>query len=288
MRLVLITLLLVWFSNTASLSLADEGFFFKGPLPPQLRAAWDATFLVEYENGEKASAFVIDKQMVSARRVQLVFLTSDHLVQGNCQRAFGYCEKIKKITASEGINTKNDNPILMDQRDWTIQEVHVIDRHVDYDIALLGATADREKYRLLTPIFMVSDCRKLRIGQLSYLIGFPEVSSRTAPNAKLIDDPDEMVRRWSRGKIKERVFNKSHGEEDQEEFYWLAMTNDALPGNSGGPALTAQGEFYGVLHGIKVGAGKQKDQYPYLGDDPESNRHSYLTNCPAIKRFLGR
>ena len=47
---------------------AEEGFFLKHTLPSQLIPAWEATFFIEYHNGESATAFVIDKQIVTSRR----------------------------------------------------------------------------------------------------------------------------------------------------------------------------------------------------------------------------
>ena len=283
----LLVMITVWLAWPLALSQAEEGFFFKRTLPPQLNAAWDATFYIAYKNGQSASAFVIDKQVVSARRVRLLFLTSDHLVQGNCKRTFGFCPNIATLSGSEGYDADRDNPVLLNQRGWTIHEVEVIDRNVAADIALIGATVDRETYRDLQPIPFMPNCNKIWIKQTIYLIGFPMPSSRTSPTAKPIADPHIQVRRWSRGTITARVWNEDYGEADQKKFYWTGTTADALPGSSGGPALTQDGLFFGVLHSIRVGPGELEDKDPYLGDHPEFDWHSYLTNCQAIARFLG-
>ena len=115
-------MLTVWLVGPLAMSPAEEGFFFKGTLPPQLESAWNATFYIAYESGESATAFVIEKQAVSARRVRLLFLTSDHLVQGNCKRTFGFCPKIATLSGSEGYDADTNNPVLMNQRGWTIMK----------------------------------------------------------------------------------------------------------------------------------------------------------------------
>ena len=263
---------------------AKEGFFLKHTLPSQLIPAWEATFFIEYQNGSRATAFVIEKQIVTSRRARLLFLTSDHLVQGNCKKAFGHCPNIAKVSASEGTNRDNGNPILLDNRDWTIHDVEVVDRNVDNDIALLQAIVDRNKYESLQPIPFVSNCKSFFVDQEMYTIGFPYVGSRTAPDALPLKNKDHLIRRWSHGLISARIRNSAHREEDQKRFYWVGTTADALPGNSGGPALTAAGEFFGVTHGIQ----DLGDQNPYLGDDPDANWHSYFTNCYAIADFLSR
>ena len=79
----------------------------------------------------------------------------------------------------------------------------------------------------------------------------------------------------------------SIGEEDQQRFSLdSGRQSDALPGNSGGAALTAQGEFFGVVHSIRKGGGDQAEQRPFMGEDPEYPWHSKLTNCGAVNDFL--
>ncbi len=69
-RITTAVLLILWVGLPAS---AEEGFFFKPTLPKQLHAAWDATFLIQYQDGSLASAFVIDTQPITKRRVRLLF-----------------------------------------------------------------------------------------------------------------------------------------------------------------------------------------------------------------------
>ena len=78
--------------------------------------------------------------------------------KATAKKPLGIAPNIKKVSASEGAHVKTGNPLLLDQRDWTIREVEVVDRNVDYDLALLEAIVDRNKYDSLQPIPFISDC----------------------------------------------------------------------------------------------------------------------------------
>ena len=264
---------------------AKEGFFLKEDLPPQLRSAWEATFMTQSpEERSYGTAFVIDKQAVTSSRTRLLLLTTYHMVRDTCEKPLGYCPKMK-LSASTGVDESNNSPILMDNRGRSIHEVEVVDRNKDYDLALLEVTVDREKYASVQPIPFISDCGTLFIDQKIYLIGFPNISSRTAPGALAIEKKNHIIRRGSQGHITAWVRNENQSEEHQSKFYWTGATADALPGSSGGPALTDRGEFFGVLHSIRK-SGSQEEKHPFMGNDKEYNWHSKFTNCWAVNDFL--
>ena len=285
-RLDIAVLLILWCSLPGY---AEEGFFSKTTLPPQLLPAWEATFLILYRDGASGTAFVIDKQPITARRARLLFLTGGHMVQGHCQKPFGYCRNIESLSASEGFHRKNNNAILMNHRGWTIREAAVIDYDLGNDLALLEAIVDRDKYQDLQPIPRLSNCSTLKIDQPLYVIGFPDVFKRTAPDALPIDDKEHVIRRWSRGIIVGRLSNKDVREGDQDRHYRTGTTADAIFGNSGGPALTSNGEFFGVSHAITVVEPPSRDaQNPFNGNDETHSWHSNFASCHAIADFLSR
>ena len=268
---------------------AEEGFFSKATLPPHLFPAWEATFLILYRDGASGTAFVIDKQPITTRRARLLFLTGGHMVQGHCQKTFGYCRNIESLSASEGFHHKNDNAILLNHRGWTIHEAAVIDYDLGNDLALLEAIVDRDKYTDLQPIPRLFNCSTLKLDQPLYVIGFPAVYERTAPDALQIDDKDHVIRRWSRGVLVGRITNNDVREGDQKRHYRIGTTADAIFGNSGGPALTAKGEFFGVSHAIAVVEPPSRDaQHPFVGNDERHDWHSNFASCHAIADFLSR
>ena len=275
-------LLTMWVSAVPGY--AEEGFFGEHTLPPQLVSAWNATFQIRYRSGAFATAFVIDKQPVTVRRMRLQFLTSGHMVQGHCKKPFGHCPNIEQLSSSEGFHRENDNAILMNHRNWTIPEATVVDQDIGNDLALLEAIVDRDKYKNLQPIPFLSDCSSLRIHQTMFLIGFPDVSLRTTPDALPIDDKAHMIRRWSRGVLVGSITNNDVPEAARNRHYKIGTTADALPGNSGGPALTSDGEFFGALRAISVPEPPlRRDEYPYIG---EKRPEGCIPILRVVMRFL--
>ena len=284
-RITTAVLLIMWIGLPAS---AEEGFFFKPTLPKQLHSAWDATFLIQYKDGALASAFVIDKQPITKRRVRLLFLTSGHIVQGHCPKAFGSCKSIQSISSSEGVG-RNDNAVLMNHRDWTITEAVVVDYDLGNDLALLETVVRAEKYQDLKPIPRYTNCSQLKRDQPVYVIGFPNVSRRTAPDALTIPDKDHVIRRWSRGVIVVGILNNDVSKELQERHHKIGTTADSIFGNSGGPGLTADGEFFGVAHAIRTIKPPSRDaQNPFSGNKKTREWHSNFSGCQAMADFLSR
>lgn len=262
-------------------SQAKEGFFFEDSLLPQLQSAWEATFNVLSKSKGGGTAFLVDKQALTSSRTQLFFLSSDHTITTICGPDFlGHCPHLY-MTASFGIDNLNNSRIPLNNLDRSIYEVEVVDRRADYDIALLRATVDRSKYESLRPI-PLADCDSLLIGQEMYAIGFPNTSKRRRGSP--ITNPHQVTRRWSLGHISVKVRSKTYPHGDQNLLYRIGTTADALPGNSGGPALTQNGEFFGVLQTVYTKDGIPG--YPFRGDEGPKSWHSSFTNCPATTDFL--
>ncbi len=276
-RIGIAVLLILWVGLPAH---AEEGFFSEPSLPPGLRDAWEATFQIIYKGGTKGTAFVIDKQPVTKRRVRLLFLTSGHVVHGECRRPFGPCPNIATLSASEGYHRETRNSLILNHRDWTFRGGAVV---VDYDLindlALLEVVASADKYRDLRPIPR-ANCRALQLKQRTYLIGFPAITSRTAPGSVKISVPKHMIRRWSQGYVVAWVRNKAARKGEEQLHYWIGTTADALPGSSGGPGLTADGHYFGVAYAT---TGDSNENGYMTGKD---RWQSYFSNCEALERFL--
>ena len=232
----------------------------------------------------RGTAFVVGKQALQSSQVRLLFLTNDHVVQDVCDEPLGYCQNML-LTGSFGVDTQEYNYIRTDYRDRSIHQVTVIKRHKDSDLALLEAIVDGKKYESLQPIPQIGSCNEISPGQEALPDWLPKYPSPNSPGSQTY--PGTAPTSFE-GEAKARsqppFATGPTPDHAQHNVQWLGTTADALPGSSGGPALTPQGEFFGVLLSILDEDGDNDSQgYPYHGN---ARWHSFLTNCHATTEFL--
>lgn len=262
-----------------SLCLAEEGFHSsKIGLPLAVQAAWDSTFLVEPVAGKGAvgTAFVVRVEPTGGKNLDVYLLTADHVVQGNCGIRLGFCENIE--ISDGGVDLRTATDIDFTNPTARANGAEVVRRSQNPDLALLRlVVADRALWNR-RPLVLARAC-SYAVGDTVYVIGFPDVASRTYKYAGPIEDRNILKRRWSRGRILGPYHYKEPG---AEKKYWTGITADGLRGNSGGPGLNARGEVVGELDS----AGKENRGGAYLGNDSLGIPHAMLQRCEYLDDFI--
>ena len=265
-----------------SVCFAEEGFHSsKEGLPPAVQAAWDSTFLVApMTKGDIGTAFVVHSERVADGKLNLFLLTANHVIQGSCGKKLGICKNIE--ISDGGINSGTLADIDFTHTTARAIGAEVVRRSEYPDLALLKLTVANTPLWNRKPIPLIKSCAYLA-GEAVFLIGYPWAPDRTARNAKPIEDKKIVKRRWSKG-----IFVgdfRGPVKADGNRKYWTGNTADSLDGNSGGPALNAQGQVIGVLDAAGDTA-HEKDGYPYLGDDFTQKPHSFLQHCEYLDDFV--
>jgi len=262
-----------------SLCLAEEGFHSnKIGLPPAVQAAWDSTFLVEAVAGKGAvgTAFVVRVEPTGSNHLIIYFLTANHVVQGNCGIRLGFCENIE--ISDGGVDLRTATDIDFANPTARANGAEVVRRSEYPDLALLRLVVADGALWNRRPLVPAQAC-SYRLGDAVYVIGFPDVASRTNKHAGRIDDRDILERRWSRGRI---LGPYHYNEPGAEKKFWTGITADGLRGNSGSPALNAWGEVVGELDS----AGKENRGGAYLGNDSLGIPHAMLQRCEYLDDFI--
>ncbi len=138
------------------------------------------------------------------------------------------------------------------------------------------------EFESITPIPIAGEC-DIYVDDEVYIIGFPYTPDRLKANHTFIANPDSVVRRWSQGYVVDFEYSDYYFGASTPQ--WLTTTADALPGNSGGPALSANGDLLGVVDSVKESNGNTD---AYVGNDVIEPRrsHSLLTRCEDVTSFL--
>ncbi len=259
--------------------LAEEGFHSsKIGLPPAVQAAWDSTFLVEPVVGKGAvgTAFVVRVEQTGDKTLEIYLLTADHVVQGNCGTRLGFCRNIEISEGGIDLRTATD----IDVTHPTARAIGAeILRASEYpDLALMRLVIDNDPLWNRRALPLAEAC-SYAAGEPVYVIGFPDIASRTYKYAQPVEDRNIVERRWSMGRI---LGPYRHKEPGGKMKYWVGITADSLAGNSGGPGLNAQGEVVGELDS----AGKEGRGAAYLGNDSLGTPHAMLQRCEYLDDFI--
>ena len=258
---------------------AEEGFHSsKGGLPPAVQAAWDSTFLVEpvAGNGAVGTAFIVRIEPAGDKKLDLYLLTVNHVVQGNCGMKLGFCKNIEISDGGVDLETSTDIDFVHPTARANGAEVV---RNSEYpDLALLRLVVDNRPLWNRQPLPLAEPCAYAR-ADLVYVIGFPDAASRTYKYAKPIEDKNIVKRRWSVGRI---LGNYHYRKPGKEMRFWIGTTADGLVGESGAPALNAQGEVVGALDS----AGKENRGAAYLGNESLGIPHAMLQRCEYLNDFI--
>lgn len=120
-------------------------------------------------------------------------------------------------------------------------EVMVIDRNANPDMAVLQVTVRQYENEDLKPIPLPANC-DLKPGDPLYSIGFPAAHDRTHPASLPIAEKEIETKRWSQG-VFVGLFND---EKNGMIKNFIGSSVDSLEGQSGGPILNSTGEAVSI------------------------------------------
>ncbi len=260
-------------------TLAGEGFNLERQLLPEsVQQVWDSTFLTfsKAPSGGSGSAFLIAKKS-SGSTAELLFLTTDHTNVATCGAARGFCENLV-ISSTLTYDMRNQKQ-FDSQNPQTIIGAEIVHRSQEADLALIKATVPAGRFSDIKPVRFIDTCNLVK-GEKIWLLGYPVIYDREKFDPSIRQE-HLLLKRWSQGLIVDYYNSKTHN--STATTYWVGTTADAINGNSGGPAVGANGEVFGVLDSVFT----SKDSR-YMGDESKNPRepHSMVTRCEIVKEFL--
>lgn len=270
--------------SISSTGLAEEGFSQVRPERPQLAAVWDSTFLILENQPDEyflGSASLVQDTQANGERL-LYFLTAFHVLKGSCQLGLA-CNKTMLFQNPKVELNGESLARLEKSNDGKFKSITLVKADPLHDLALLRVrTSVGAPTR---PISVVSSCSNLK-GTQAFSFGFPSVGDRTNATAKPILQSAMNLKRWSYGTVVGFLTQDKTG-----SFYalgdmpprianFMALTNDDLEGNSGGPITNGNGQLIGV---VKATTATENSGYAY---DPDFNM--IASRCEILKQFLAK
>jgi hypothetical protein len=264
---------LIFLSVTA---LCEEGFDEnRYKLPSAVARVWDATYAVSPKtNGSSGSSLFIRKENgPQYGQYYFYFLTSGHVVRGNCGLFKGPCANLK-LTTGTGFDQVTNQEFKTSETFRSFENVEVVKISIEPDLALLRARVDSSLFFSLNPVAPDKNC-KIKSGTTVYILGFPGVHHRINTKGTTEQNKFKILKRFSKGTVVGPESSAIYPDGSQSQ--WLSTTADSLPGNSGGPAVDPEGNVIGTLDGsIKT----NDDGISYKGT------HALLERCESINSFL--
>lgn len=203
--------------------------------PDALLNAWRATFLFAFVDPNKdskvGSAFVVAREIHGDTQT-LDLLTANHVLEGWCDEVS--CQNLHIFDNGE-INTNGGTAWRSRTKSLAAPNLVVVDRDACNDLALVRITTRASLD--VTPLVLAD--QESAPGDSVFAIGYPQAFLRKHTRDK---DPNVIKRRWSEGEV---LGVTDYGRLLAGEY--LTTDADALPGNSGGPVVNADGEVTGVL-----------------------------------------
>jgi len=261
----------------SSISRANEGFFTRREqLPQGASHAWDSTLMLSpVTRGGFGSGFVIDRQIGRDGFDTILVLTAGHVVKSNCPEELGICANLM-ASRNLGLQLGNKDSggyFSTGIPELSVQGLEIVRLSFNPDLALLRARVDSTTLGDLKPIPQ-GNCRSLSPTTPIYLIGHPNVSLRSSIQSS---DRTEIIKRWSSGLLGSAVSGHLKGQSTLYQLY--ASTADSLPAHSGGPAITADGKFVGV---IKSGQGDDDNNFSFVSN----SANTFITRCEYLGAFI--
>lgn len=257
---------------------AAEGFSTSlATAPKSVKDNWSKTFaiLTDYPTIYDAGTASLVWKRKSASKWDLYFLTANHGVDAKCEGG-KICPHTYLVRDLRGRSM--NNKFTPDQlQGLFFEEVDVVDKSTNPDLALLHVIAPLSTANIPDPISLPTSC-EISPNDKLFTVGFPAAAGRTNPLSAPIPNKDEIEKSWSHG-----VFvDKFHAGDGDNIKLYFGTTIDALEGNSGGPVLNTDGTIVGVL--VKISGDKDKG-FRYDGnEDPKSlDWHSLSVRCEYLQ-----
>jgi len=284
--LVKLTQTLFFILSFGSMVRAAEGFDDRKFVLPStaLQSAWDATFAVDSKGGGfvGSSFFYRREQSPIPGRYYFYFLTSGHVISKNCPVRSGQCNTIQ-LTSGLSFSRVDGSTQRTSDRFLQLDKIEIVKLSEKPDLALLRATVDSSIYfSSLQPLSLSPSC-SIPMDSKIYVIGFPGTYQRSNTKCTSVANIYLSTKRWSIGVFVGQI--EARGQNDSSSSIFAGTTADSLSGNSGSPAVTADGQVFGVLDS-SLGTGPFENIY--VGNDLSAPKkaHSLLERCEVIKTFV--
>lgn len=264
-------LLLSLFVSTIFAVEAKEGLDYKAPQGKNLKA-WNHTFMYTLTK-KNAYNFTLDsmgtvsvlfkKEIEDGAYIGLI--TAKHVVVDKDNLGGRIFRNMKYNTV---INLAEE---IEELTDFKFMKTYT---SLQYDLGLLVIKVSTAEAKKMTPLKLTEKCNYGEGSPLS-IIGFPAVMYRHRSDQVVpIALPSIITKRISEGRYVEDYITNENG-------LMVATTADAMPGNSGGPVIDAQGNLMGIQAAVKYAGLK----YHGLESRKHLIGHSWIVECKRVKEF---
>ena len=239
------------------------------------KSAWEETFALTDDDPETPgiTASVLVFKKVAGTRTYLGFLTSGHSLSNLLKK-----NKLEQLSVSRNIRMIN----RLDLLDPVPGRIITFDVNMNYELGLFIMQIPTSRADAYTPVPFASNCF-IGYGTKLQLYGFPGVFQRQIEKQKeKIQAPNLITKRSSEGFFTGE--NRYGQDQRYKGFPILGTTADAMPGNSGGPAINDAGEVIGILIGSRASPTNGNSYQGFEGRKILLS-HSFVTGCRITKEF---
>lgn len=231
-------------------------------LPMEINNYWDSIF--QFQGAENANSIALGTATIVGESDDRVYLiTAKHVINTTCPRV-GNCVKRTQITqANESL-----------KQTVTVPNVRVEQLDAKNDLAMVSVS--RSYLKALNPNYKLAktpDQCQTRSREKTFAIGYPAYHLRYGGSSKL---PYKKL--WSDGQVK-----RLRGRTTVQGLGTMTMTeisNEVLPGNSGGPTFNDRGEIIGIVSNGDLDSGPNQQVYSTMIATCESTK-KMISNLPT-------
>lgn len=226
-------------------------------LPSGVNSNWNSIFQFQGNEGNGALSLGT-ATIVGDSDDKIYLLTANHVVNSTCRR-IGPCTNRTQIFQQ---NTELNKSVRIP----TVQ-LEKVDR--GNDLAVISVS--KKLFQQQIPRLKVASTPRQCGGQLRenvYTVGYPALHLRYGGSSQL---PYKKV--WSGGQV--RRLREQTSVQGLGSFNMTNISNEVLPGNSGGPTFNSQGEIVGVVSNGDLDSGPNKKNYTTM-----------ISTCEATKKIV--